>query len=77
MNLSEVGGEFGSCWWSARVILITILQNRQEVQFSRKDRVREGSYGAEVGRQGHPPNFVRSSIEGEQKFWGWICPNWA
>ena len=39
MDLSEVGAEIGSCWWSARVILIRILQNRQEVQFSRKDRL--------------------------------------
>eukprot|EP01043_Picozoa_sp_COSAG02_P088580 COSAG02_NODE_25674_length_652_cov_0.915009_1_plen_69_part_01 len=67
MGLPEVGAEFGSWWWSARAILIGILQNRQEMQFSAKDRMREGSYGEEVGRWGHPPNFVRPSIEGEQK----------
>eukprot|EP01043_Picozoa_sp_COSAG02_P100108 COSAG02_NODE_36200_length_457_cov_83.583799_1_plen_77_part_01 len=77
MDLPEVGAEFGSCYRSARAILIGILQNRQEMQFSAKDRLAQGSYGAEVGRQGHPPNFVRPSIEGEQKFGGWICPNWA
>jgi hypothetical protein len=47
------------------------------MQFSRKDRPAQGSYSAEVGRQGHPPNFVRPSIEGEQKFGGWICPRWV
>ena len=76
MDLPEVGGEFSSCWWSARAILIGILQNRQEMQFSAKDRLTMGSYGEEVGRQGHPPNFVRPSIEGEQKFWGWISQRW-
>ena len=77
MDLSEVGAEFGSCCHSARVILIRILQNRQEMQFSAKDRAREGGYGGELERWGHPQNFAESSIEGEQKFWGWICPNWA
>ena len=77
MDFSEVGAEFGSCCRSVGAISIGILQNRQEMQFSRMDRPAQGSYGAEVGRQGHPPNFVRPSIEGEQKFWGWICPNWA
>ena len=57
-------GEFGSCCPSARAILRGVLPSRQEVQFSAKDRVREGSYGAAaVGRQGHPPNFVGSSID--------------
>ena len=70
MDLPEVGAEFGSCCHSAWAILIGILQNRQEMQFSAKDRMREGGYGEEVERQGHPQNFVRPSIEGEQKFWG-------
>ena len=77
MDLSEVGAEFGSCehrWEGKRT---KGLQNRPEVRSFSKDRAREGSYSAEVGRQGHPPNFVRPSIEGEQKFGGWICPNWA
>eukprot|EP01043_Picozoa_sp_COSAG02_P053144 COSAG02_NODE_5828_length_4008_cov_3.994372_1_plen_154_part_10 len=73
----EVGAEFGSCCRSARAILIGILQNRQEMQFSAKDRLQQFSCGAEVGRQGHPPNFVRPSIEGEQKFGGWICQRWV
>eukprot|EP01043_Picozoa_sp_COSAG02_P028101 COSAG02_NODE_1689_length_11307_cov_50.624911_2_plen_163_part_00 len=81
MDLSKVGAEFGSCCRSARAILIGILQNRQEMQFSRKDRPAQGSYSAEVGRWGHPPNFVRPSIDGEQKFGGWIyqsrVPSWA
>eukprot|EP01044_Picomonas_judraskeda_P009413 COSAG03_NODE_1145_length_4725_cov_2.878513_3_plen_291_part_00 len=46
-----MGAEFGSCCRSARAILIGILQNRQEMQFSRKDRLAQGSYDAEVGRQ--------------------------
>ena len=74
---SELGAELGSCCRSARAILIEILQNRHEMLLSAKDRMREGSYGEEVGRQGHPPNFVGPSIEGEQKFGGWICPKWA
>ena len=72
MDLSEVGAEFGSCghrWEGKRT---KEMQNRQEMLLSAKDRMREGSYGEEVGRQGHPPNFVRPSIEGEQKFGGWI-----
>ena len=77
MDLSEVGAEFGSCWhrWEGKRTEET--QNRPEVWSLGKDRMREGSYGAEVERQGHPPNFVRPSIEGEQKFGGWICPSWA
>ena len=47
MDLSEVGAEFGSCCHLARAILIGILQNRQEVQFSRKDRL------ASDGDKGH------------------------
>jgi hypothetical protein len=77
MGLPEMGAEFGSCCHSARAILIGILQNRQEMQFSAKDPLALGSYGAEVGRWGHPPNFVRPSIEGEHKFGGWICPRWV
>eukprot|EP01043_Picozoa_sp_COSAG02_P012469 COSAG02_NODE_481_length_21461_cov_43.885597_8_plen_76_part_00 len=73
MDLLEVGAEFGSCWRSVQATLIRILQNRQEMQFSAKDRMREGSYGAEVAGWGHPPNFARPSIEGEPKFGGWIC----
>ena len=73
MDLSEVGAEFGSCghhWEGKRT---KEMQNRLEMQFSAKDRLALGSYCAEVGRQGHPPNFVRPSIEGEHKFGGWIC----
>ena len=77
MDLPDVCAEFGSCCRSARVILIRILQNRQEMQFSAKDRLALDSYCAEVGRQGHPPNFVRPSIEEEQKFGGWICQRWV
>ena len=72
-----MGAELSSCCHSARTILIGILQNRQEMQFCAKDRMREGGYGEEVGRQGHPPNFVRPSIEGEHKFGGWICSSWV
>ena len=77
MDLSEVGVEIGSCgdcWEGKRT---KEMQNRLEVQFSRKDRLAQGSYDGEVERQGHPPNFVEPSIEGEQKFRGWICPRWA
>ena len=77
MNLSEVGADFGSCGVGLGRNLIRILQNRPEVVNSYQDRAREGGYGEEVGRQGHPPNFVRPSIEGEQKFGGWICPRWV
>ena len=77
MDLSKVGAELGSCCHSAWAILIEILQNRQEMLLSAKDRMREGSYGEEVGRQGHPPNFVRPSIEGEHKFGGWISQRWV
>ena len=73
----ELGAEFGSCCRSAGTILIGILQNRLEVQFSAKDRLPQGSCSAEVERWGHPPNFVRPSIEGEQKFGGWICERWV
>ncbi len=38
MDLSEVGAEFGSCCHSAWAILIEILQNRQEMLLSAKDR---------------------------------------
>ena len=77
MDLSEVGAEFGSCghrWEGKRT---KEMQNRLEMQFSRKDRLAQGSYDGEVEGWGHPQNFVRPSIEGEQKFGGWICPNWA
>ena len=77
MDLSEVGAELGSCWGASRQNLIGILQNQPEVANSYQDRGRQDGCGAEVGRQGHPPNFVRPSVEGEQKFGGWICPNWA
>ena len=73
MDLSEVGADFGSCGVGLGRNLIRILQNRPEVVNSYQDRAREGGYGEEVGRQGHPPNFVGSSIEGEHKFGGWIC----
>ena len=72
-----MGAEFGSCghrWEGKRT---NEMQNRLEVQFSRKDRMREGSYDGEVGRQGHPQNFVRPSIEGEHKFGGWISQRWV
>ena len=77
MDLSEVGVEIGSCgdcWEGKRT---KEMQNRLEMQFSAKDRLALGSYCAEVGRQGHPPNFVRPSIEEEQKFGGWICQRWV
>ena len=77
MDLSEVGAEFGSCghrWEDKRT---KEMQNRLEVRSLSMDRAREGGYGAEVGRQGHLPNFVRPSIEGEQKFGGWICQRWV
>ena len=77
MDLSEVGAELGSCWGASRRNLIGILQNQPEVANSYQDRGREDGCGAEVGRQGHPPNFVRPSIEGEQKFGGWICQKWV
>ena len=73
MDFSEVGAEFGSCGVGLRVNLIRILQNRPEVANSYQDRAREDGYGGEVGRWGHPPNFVRASIEEEHKFGGWIC----
>ena len=72
-----MGADFGSCCHSAWAILIGILQNRPEVANSYQDRAREDGRGAEVGRQGHPPNFVGSSIEGEHKFGGWICQRWV
>ena len=65
-----MGAELGSCWGASRRNLIGILQNQPEVANSYQDRAREGGYGEEVGRQGHPPNFVGSSIEGEHKFGG-------
>jgi hypothetical protein len=77
MDLQEAGGEFGSCghrWESKRT---KEMQNRPEVRFLSVDRAREDGYDGEVGRWGHPQNFVRPSIEGEQKFWGWICPRWV
>ena len=77
MDLSEVGAELGSCehrWEGKRT---KAMQNRLEMQFSRKDQLAQGSYDGEVGRQGHPPNFVRPSIEGEHKFGGWICQRWV
>ena len=77
MDLSEVGAELGSCWGASGRNLIGILQNQPEVANSYQDRGRQEGYDGEVGRQGHPQNFVGPPIEGEQKFWGWICPNWA
>ena len=77
MDLSGLGAEFGSCghrWEGKRT---KEMQNRLEVQFCRKNRLAQGSYDGEVGRQGHPQNFVKPSIEGEQKFGGWICPRWV
>ena len=77
MDLSEVGAEFGSCghrWEGKRT---KEMQNRLEVRSLSMDQAREGGYGGEVDGWGHPQNFAESSIEGEQKFWGWICPNWA
>ena len=77
MDLSEVGAEIGSCgdrWEGKRT---EEMQNCPEVRSLSMDRAREGGYGGELERQVHPPNFVRPSIEGEQKFGGWICPNWA
>ena len=48
-DLSEVGAEFGSCghrWEGKRT---KEMQNWLEVQFSRKDRLAQGSYDGEVG----------------------------
>ena len=70
MDLSEVGAELGSCWGTSRRNLIGVLQNQPEVANSYQDRGRQEGYDGEVGRQGHPQNFVRPSIEGEQKFGG-------
>ena len=77
MDLPVVGAEFGSCghYWEGKHT--KGMQNRPEVRSLSMDRAREGGYGAEVEGWGHPPNFVKPSIEGEQKFGGWICPNWA
>ena len=77
MDLSEPGAELGSCWGASRRNLIGILQNQPEVANSYQDRGRQDGCGGEVGRQGHPQNFVGPPIEGEQKFWGWICPRWV
>ena len=77
MDLSEVGADFGSCGVGLGWNLIRILQNRPEVVNSYQDRAREGGYGGEVEGWGHPQNFAESSIQGGQKFWGWICPNCA
>jgi hypothetical protein len=77
MDLLEVGAEFDRCCHSARAILIEIPKNRQEMQFSAKDRLPQSSYAAEVRREGHPPNFVRPSIEEEHKFGGWVCQRWV
>jgi hypothetical protein len=77
MDLSEPGAELGSCWGASRRNLIGILQNQPEVANSYQDRGRQEGYDGEVGRQGHPQNFVGPSIEGEQKFWGWICQKWV
>ena len=77
MDLSEVGAEIGSCghrWEGKRT---KEMQNRPEVRSLSMDRAREGGYGGELEGWGHPPNVAGSSIEGEQKFGGWICPNWA
>ena len=77
MDLSEVGAEFGSCghrWEGKRT---KEMQNRLEMQFSRKDRLAQGSYDGEVEGWGHPPNFVRPCIEGEHKFGGWIWQRWV
>ena len=50
MDLSEVGGEFGSCehrWEGKRT---KEMQNRPEVRSLSMDRAREGGYDGEVGR---------------------------
>ena len=77
MNLPEVGAELRRCEALRRGKRTEGMQNRPEVRSLSVDRAREGGYGGEVGRQGHPPNFVGSSIGRKQKFWGWIYPNWA
>ena len=77
MDFTEAGAELGRCGVRLGVNLIRILQNRPEVANSYQDRAREDGRSAEVGRQGHPPNFVGSSIEGEHKFGGWIRQRWV
>eukprot|EP01043_Picozoa_sp_COSAG02_P028102 COSAG02_NODE_1689_length_11307_cov_50.624911_3_plen_137_part_00 len=57
----------------SKLILIRIPQNRQEVRFCAELSLACGLCDAKVERWGHPPNFVRPSIEEEHKFGGWIC----
>ena len=57
----------------SRPILIRIPRNRPEVRFCAELGVACTLGDAKVGRGGHPPNFVRASIEEEHKFGGWIC----
>ena len=61
----------------SKLILIGISQNRPEVWFCAELGVACALCDAKVGRWGHPPNFVRPSIEEEQKFGGWICQRWV
>ena len=77
MDLSEVGAELRRCGALRRGKRTEGMQNRPEVRSLSMDRVRDSGYGGELERWGHPQNFAGSSIEGEQKFWGWISPNWA
>jgi hypothetical protein len=77
MDLSEVGAELRRCEALRRGKRTEGMQNRPEVRSLGVDRAREGGYGAEVGRWGHPQNFVGPSIEGEHKIWGWICQRWV
>ena len=77
MDLSEVGAEIGSCGYREEGKRTEEMQNRSEVRSLGMDWAREGGYGGELERWGHPQNFAGSSIEGEQNFWGWVCPNWA
>eukprot|EP01043_Picozoa_sp_COSAG02_P055240 COSAG02_NODE_6376_length_3613_cov_3.101024_2_plen_57_part_00 len=52
-----------------------IPQNRPEVRFCAELSLACGLCGAKVERWA--PNFVRPSIEEEQKFGRWICPRWV
>ena len=72
-----VGAELRRCEALRRGKRTEGMQNRPEVRSLKMDRAREGGYGGELERWGHPQNFVEPSIEGEQKFGGWICERWV
>lgn len=61
----------------SRSILTGTSQNRPEVRFCAETRPACALCDAKVGRWGHPPNFVGSSIRRKQKFGGWISQRWV